>query len=256
LTEQRKQIAMNKSKKRILVVAAASLMLLPAAARADIVFDPTNFVEAVLQVESDIQMVDNLYQEVTNDVAMVKGWNFTQLPGLLQNMNVWQQVFGPGGQAGTTYSSTDPANALSTMFPSDLATFANTTDTAIASMRSGWDQEERSVLVENRTVQNQTYLNLQPTAQRIQQYVEHSNSASGATSAMQAGNEETATLIAQLQTLQSQEITDGRAEVEKAAQAQAEQAYAQAQQQAVRGNWSSPQQPSTSLVNAFPLANQ
>jgi len=244
---------MNRSKKRILIVAVASLMLLPAAAHADIVFDPTNFVEAVLQVESDIQMVDNLYQEVTNDVAMVKGWNFTQLPGLLQNMNVWQQVF---GQAGSTYSSTDPASALSTMFPSDLTSFANTTDGAIASMRSGWDQEARSVLVENRTVQNQTYLNLQPTAQRIQQYVEHSNSASGATAAMQAGNEETATLIAQLQTLQSQEITDGRAEVEKAAQAQAEQAYAQAQQKAVRGNWSSPQQPSTSLVNAFPLANQ
>jgi P-type conjugative transfer protein TrbJ len=244
---------MNRSKKRILIVAVASLMVLPAAAHADIVFDPTNFVEAVLQVESDIQMVDNLYQEVTNDVAMVKGWNFTQLPGLLQNMNAWQQVF---GQAGSTYSSTDPASALSTMFPSDLTTFANTTDSQIASMRSGWDQEERSVLVENRTVQNQTYLNLQPTAQRIQQYVEHSNSASGATAAMQAGNEETATLIAHLQTLQSQEITDGRAEVEKAAQAQAEQAYAQAQQQAVRGNWSSPQQPSTSLVDAFPLANQ
>ncbi len=156
---------MNRSKKRILIVGVASLMLLPAAAHADIVFDPTNFVEAVLQVESDIQMVDNLYQEVTNDVAMVKGWNFTQLPGLLQNMDVWQQVF---GQAGTTYSSTDPASALNTMFPSDLTNFANTTDTAIASMRSGWDQEERSVLVENRTVQNQTYLNLQPTAQRIQ----------------------------------------------------------------------------------------
>ena len=186
-------------------------------------------------------------------MAMVKSWNFTQLPGLLQNMNVWQQVF---GQAGSTYTSTDPASALSTEFPSDLTNFANTTDTAIASMRSGWDQEARSVLVENRIVQNQTYLNLQPTAQRIQQYVEHSNSASGATSAMQAGNEETATLIAQLQTLQSQEITDGRAEVEKAAQAQAEQAYAQAQQQAVRGNWSSPQQPSTSLVDPFPLANQ
>ena len=77
-------------------------------------------------------------------------------------------------------------------------------------MQSGWDQEERSVLVENRTVQNQTYLNLQPTAQRIQSYVEHSNSASGATSAMQAGNEEVATLVAQLQTLQAQEITDAR----------------------------------------------
>jgi P-type conjugative transfer protein TrbJ len=241
---------MKRSRKSVLIVTAVAILFLPAVSRADIVFDPTNFVEAVLQVVDDIQMVDQLYQEVTNDVAMVKSWNFSQLPGLLQNMNVWQQVLG------SNYSSTNPGIALNDQYPSDSSSFANTSDSAMQSMRSGWDQEERSVLVENRTVQDQTYLNLQPTAQRIQQYVEHSNSASGATAAMQAGNEEVATLVAQLQTLQAQEITDGRAEVERAAQQQAEQAYALAQQQAVRGNWSSPQQPTTSLVNAFPMADQ
>jgi P-type conjugative transfer protein TrbJ len=168
-------------------------------------------------------------------------------------MNVWQQVF---GQAGATYSSTDPGTSLNTQFPSDLTHYANMTDSEIQSLRSGWDQEQRSVLVENRTVQNQTYLNLQPTAQRIQSYVEHSNSASGATAAMQAGNEEVATLVAQIQTLQAQEITDARAEVERDAKAQAEQAYAEQQRQSVRGDWSNPQQPSTSLVNAFPTADQ
>jgi P-type conjugative transfer protein TrbJ len=241
---------MTRSKKRILIVAATAVLLLPAASFADIVFDPTNFVEAVLEVVSDVQVVDNLYQEVTNDVAMVKGWNFTQLPGLLQNMNVWQQVFGQ------SYSSTDPGSTLNNQYPSDPNNFASTTDSAIASMRSGWDQQERYVLVENRTVQDQTYLNLQPTAQRIQSYVEHSNSASGVTAAAQAGNEMTATLIAQLQTLQAQEITDARAEVERQARDQAEKAYAQAQQQAVRGDWNNPQQPNTSLVDPFPAANQ
>jgi type IV secretion system protein TrbJ len=241
---------MTLSKKRILLVAVTALLLLPAAGFADIVFDPTNFVEAVLEVVNDVQVVDNLYQEVTNDVAMVKGWNFTQLPGLLQNMNVWQQVFGQ------SYSSTDPGNTLNSQYPSDPNSYSSTSDTAITSMRSGWDQDMRSVLVENRTVQDQTYLNLQPTAQRIQSYVEHSNSASGVTAAAQAGNEMTATLIAQLQTLQAQEITDGRAEVERLARDQAEQAYAQAQQQAVRGDWSNPQQPTTSLIDAFPAANQ
>ena len=39
---------MTRSKKRILIVAATTLLFLPVAARADIVFDPTNFVEAVL----------------------------------------------------------------------------------------------------------------------------------------------------------------------------------------------------------------
>ena len=73
---------MTRSKKRILIVAATTLLFLPVAARADIVFDPTNFVEAVLEVADDVEMVDQLYQEVTNGVAMVKSWNFTQLPGL------------------------------------------------------------------------------------------------------------------------------------------------------------------------------
>jgi P-type conjugative transfer protein TrbJ len=244
---------MTGSKKRLLIVAATAVLFVPAAAFADIVFDPTNFAEAVLQVADDVQMVDQLYQEVTNEVAMLKSWNFTQLPGILQSMNIWQQVF---GQAGATYSSTDPGNTLNSQYPSDLTSYANISDTAIQSMRSGWDQEERSVLVENRTVQNETYLNLQPTAQRIQSYVEHSNSASGATSAMQAGNEEVATLVAQLQALQAQEITDARGDVERDAKDQAEQAYAEQQRQAVRGDWTNPQQPSTTLANAFPTADQ
>jgi P-type conjugative transfer protein TrbJ len=168
-------------------------------------------------------------------------------------MNVWQQVF---GQAGSTYTSTDPGGTLNSQYPSDPNSYANMTDASYQSMQTGWDQEERSVLIENRTVQNQTYLNLQPTAQRIQSYVEHSNSASGATSAMQAGNEEVATLVAQLQALQAQEITDARAEVERDAQAQAEQAYALQQQQAVRGDWANPAQPTSSVVDAFPAANQ
>jgi P-type conjugative transfer protein TrbJ len=236
-----------------LIAAAAAAVFVPAAAFADIVFDPTNFAEAVIQVADDVQMVDQLYQEVTNGVAMVKSWNFTQLPGILQSMNIWQQVF---GQAGTTYSSTDPGSALNSQYPSDPSNYANMTDASYQSMENGWDQEERNVLVENRTVQNQTYLNMQPTADRIQSYVQHSNSASGATSAMQAGNEEVATLVAQIQTLQAQEITDARGEVEQDAQDQAEQAYAEQQRQAVRGDWDNPQQPSTSLVNAFPMANQ
>ena len=244
---------MTRSKKRLLIAAATAILFVPAAAFADIVFDPTNFAEAVIQVADDVQMVEQLYQEVSNEVAMLKSWNFTQLPGILQSMNIWQQVF---GQAGATYSSTDPGNTLNSQYPSDLTSYANISDTAIQSMRSGWDQEERSVLVENRTVQNETYLNLQPTAQRIQSYVEHSNSASGATSAMQAGNEEVATLVAQLQALQAQEITDARGDVERDAKDQAEQAYAEQQRQAVRGDWTNPQQPSTTLANAFPTADQ
>jgi type IV secretion system protein TrbJ len=244
---------MTRFKKQLLIGAVAAAILVPSFARAEIVFDPANFVEAVLQVTDDIRLVEQFKEEVQNELAMLKSWNFTELPGILQSMGIWQQVF---GQAGTTYSSSNPGPALSSQYPDDPSSYASMTDANYQSMETGWDQEERSVLVENRTVQNETYLNLQPTAQRIQDYVDHSNSASGATAAVQAGNEEVGTLVAQLQALQAQEITDARGEVERNAEEQAEEAYAQQQRQAVRGDWTNPQQPSSSLVNAFPLANQ
>jgi P-type conjugative transfer protein TrbJ len=250
--ERIRSFIMTRAKKRIIIFCAVVGLSIPAAAFADIVFDPTNFAEAVLQVADDAEMVQHLYEQVNNEVAMVKSWNFTQLPGLLQNMNVWQQVFGQG----TTYSSTDPGTTLNSQYPSDPGSYAGTSDTDIAAKRAGWDQEERNILIENRTVQNDTYQNLQPTAQRIQAYVEHSNSASGATSAMQAGNEELATLVAQLQTMQAQEITDARGETERAARQQAEDAYGEQQRLAVRGGWTNPASPSTTVVDAFSLADQ
>ncbi len=244
---------MTRSKKRILIAVASVGLFVPAAAFADIVFDPTNFVQAVEQVAQEVQLVEQFKQQIQNQLAMLQSWNFSQLTGILQNMNVWQQVF---GQAGTTYSSTDPGTTLDQQYPSDPGNYAGMSDGTIQTMRTGWDQAERNVLIENRTVQNDTYLNLAPTAQRIGQYVEKSNAAPGATAAMQAGNEELATVVAQLQTLQAQEITDARGDAERDAQDQAEDAYGQQQRQAVRGEWDNPAPPTTSLVNAFPLAGQ
>src|SRR5579862_8663858 len=189
---------MTRRIKRMVLLSAVAL--LPATAFAEVVFDPSNYAEAVSQVNEDIQLVTQLQQQVQNGLAMIKSWNFSKLPGILQSMGIWQQVF---GQAGSTYSSTAPANSLNSQYPANSSSHANMTDSGYQSMQNGWNQEERSVLVENRTVQNQTYLNLQPTAQRIGDYVQHSNSAPGATAAVQAGNEEMATLVAQLQTLQA-----------------------------------------------------
>ena len=241
-------------KKKLLIAAVSAALVAPTAAVAEtIVFDPTNYIQAVLQVKDDVQLVEQFNQQIQNQLSMLQNWGFTQLSGILQSMNVWQQVF---GQAGPTYSSTDPGELLNNQYPSAPSNYATMSASSYHSMENGWDQEERSVLVENRTVQNDTYLNLQPTADRVQAYIEHSNAAPGATAATQAGNEELATVIAQVQSLQAQEITDGRAEVERDAEEQAEEAYAEQQRQAVRADWASPPQPTTSMANAFPMANQ
>jgi P-type conjugative transfer protein TrbJ len=244
---------MTRIKKTLILAAAAAALVAPGAGRADVVFDPTNFVEAVEQVNQDIQLVEQLRQQVQNQLAMLKGWDFSQLGGILQSMAVWQQVF---ADSGGIYSSTDSGPALDQQYPDDPGAYANTSDAAIRRMQTGWDQEQRQILVENRTIQDQTYLNLEPTAQRIAQDLEHSDEAPGVTAAMQAGNEELAALIAQLQTLQAQELTDARGEVERDAREQAEEAYAQQQDNAVRAGWDNPPPPTSGLADAFALARQ
>lgn len=244
---------MTRSKKRILIAVATGGLSVPAAAFAGIVFDPTNFVQAVEQVTQQVRLVEQFKQQIENQRAMLQSWGYSQLAGILQNMEIWQQVF---GQADGTYSSTNPGTTLDEQYPADPDSYIGMSDATIQTLRNEWDQAERNNLIENRTVQNQTYLNLAPTAERIGQYVERSNAAPGVTAAVQAGNEELATLVAQLQTLQAQEITDARAEVERDARAQAEEAYGEQQRQAVRAGWDNPRPPNTALVNAFPLAGQ
>lgn len=237
---------------RIAVGLAAATVLAPAAGYAmEVVFDPTNFVQQVEQVAQQVEMVQQLRQQVQNQLQMLRGWGFTRLQGILQSMGQWQQVF--GGQGGP-YASGNPGETLNQQYPTDPGAYATTSDTDAQHMRDQWDQEQRRVLIENRTVQNHVYLDLAPTAQRMGEYVQKSNAAPGATAAVQAGNEELATLVAQLQAMQAQEITDARGDAELAAQEQAEAAYAEAQRLAVRGTWDNPQPPATGLVNPFPLA--
>jgi P-type conjugative transfer protein TrbJ len=241
------------TRKHLIITAAAAALFTPVAAfGTQIVFDPTNYTQLVQQLSQDVQLVEDFHQEVQNQLAMLQNWGYSQLAGILQSMNVFQNVF---SQAGVTYSSTDPGNTLNTEFPSLSVNFSGITDAGIQAMRQQWDQEERQVLIENRTVQNDTYRSLAPAAQRMNDYVQQSNSAPGTTAAVQASNEELATVVAQVQTLQAQEITDGRGEVERDAEEQAEEAYSDQQDQSVRADSDNPQQPTTTLVDAFPMAS-
>ena len=244
---------MKRSRKELVIFAAAAALALPTAALAEIVFDPTNFAEAVDAVEQDAQLVTQFQQQIQNQLAMLQSWGYSQLTGILQEMSVWQQVF---GQPGTPYASSEPGIALNQTYPDDPTDYATATDAGIAAMRQSWDQEDRSVLVENRTVQDDAYQSMATNAQIIGNDLQQSNAAPGQTAAVQAGNEELATVVTQLQTMEAQEITEARGEAERDAQDQAEAAYAQEQKQLVRGDWDNPQTPSETLVSAFPLADQ
>ena len=149
------------------------------------------------------------------------------------------------------YGSINPAIQLDQFYPSLPDNYINTADSQISADRIKWDARERAALDENRTVQNQSYRNLNQTAALLTVDLEKSNQAPGMTSVIQNGNEVVALLINQLQTLTTQEMTDARTAVEQEARAQAEEAYAQHQLQSVRAGWEHPATPVTHLTDPF-----
>jgi conjugal transfer/entry exclusion protein len=77
-----KGVAPMKHSKKPLSIFLAIALALPAVSYADIVFDPSNYAQAVLQVANDAQLVAKFEQEVQNQLSMLKGWGYTQLPAI------------------------------------------------------------------------------------------------------------------------------------------------------------------------------
>jgi P-type conjugative transfer protein TrbJ len=237
----------------IAAVLAALIAAIPLSAYGtDIVFDPTNYAKAVEQLQQDVQMVTQLRTQVENQLKMLQNWGYSQLASIMGSMNRWQ---GALNESRAIYASPAPAEQLQVLFPSTPESYAEKTDGQMSQVRREWAERGRSALVENRAVQNQVEQDLAPTAQRIEQYVEKSNAAPGVTAAVQAGNEELATVVAQIQALQALEITDGRTDAELQAQLQAEDAYGIAEGRKTLQGMYQHSKSQTPVTNMFPHEN-
>jgi P-type conjugative transfer protein TrbJ len=244
----------NAKRLRPLVVAAVLAAVPLTAMGTTIVFDPTNYAKAVEQLRQDVQMVTELRTQIQNQLQMIQNWGFSQLTSILQSMDGLRSVFDDARDVYASVSS--PVEQLKTLFPESPATFATMAESQVADLRQQWQERGRAALVENRNVQNQVQQDLAPTADRIQQYVEKSNAAPGVTAAVQAGNEELATVVAQVQALQALEITDGRTDAELQAQLQAEDAYGIAEGQKVLQGMGNHSKSTNRVQNPFALANE
>ena len=214
-------------KKQILAAAAGVLTVTPLASAGGYpVFDVLNFAEAVKQVANQVETIQKLAAQVENQKQMLQSWGYTQIDDLRRRM---EAVRGELRRAGTVYTNTNPGVRFDAQFPTtfDVADLAAN---RVESMRDAWLASQRNVLVENRSVQNAVYGDLAATQTRVTAYVGRSNAAPGMTAAVQANNELTATLIGQVQALQTIEITRARAEVEAEARRQSEEEFARQQQ--------------------------
>jgi len=209
----------------------------------DIVLDPANLVEHVLQVAQLAEQITAVVEQVENEVKELAHLNLNSVP------NIAGSVSGVEGQLQSSlYNTPSPASQLDTRYPADMS---NATWAQYQSDQTTWTDDQRQSLVENRQIQNQVYQDMDTTTQQIQDVVDASNSASGETSAIQAHNDLLAVASGEIAKLQALRIARSRLRTEKLAQEQSEASYAAAERQRVRDGWDNPAPPTETVVDPF-----
>jgi P-type conjugative transfer protein TrbJ len=203
----------------------------------NVVLDPTNLAENVEQVAQEVQLLAQMEQQVQNQLRMLQGWQFTRLDRIVAQLAALDNIF---RASGPTYEDADAAPALNEQYPT---AYGDDAPQRMASLQPRWEQRRRDALVENRQVQNQVARDIEPTRQRVAEYVERSNAAPGVTAAIQAGNELTATLAGQIQAIEALEVTAARTDAEEEAREQSEEAYGRERQAWVMRDWDSAPSP-------------
>jgi P-type conjugative transfer protein TrbJ len=231
----------------VFLVTGAAMVFVPArradAFLFDIVLDPVNLVEHVLQVVDLGEQIDAVVQEVENQVKELEHLNLSAVP------NIAGIVSGVEGQLESSlYSTPNPASQLDARYPADMS---NATWAHYQSDESTWTDNQRQALVENRQLQNQVYQDMDTTTQQVQDIVDASNSASGETSAVQAHNDLLAVASGELAKLQSLKLARSRLKTEKLAQQQSELSYSEAERQRVRSGWDNPAPPTETVADPF-----
>lgn len=199
-----------------------------------IVFDPSNFAVNVEQVAHHIELIARMDAQIRNQLEALRNWEYTRIDDLLAGMDQLRGVF---DENAAVFAAIDLEADFESRFPLAEKHYAEVDPNGGQALQRAWTSAERTALVEARAVQNRVYRQMAPTQERIGAYIEQSNQAPGPTAALQAGNEVTATLIAQLQAMQALEVADGRAELERLAIAQADAAYRRALRTRVMADW-------------------
>ncbi|MHB1767569.1 MAG: TrbJ/VirB5 family protein [Phycisphaerae bacterium] len=197
-----------------------------------IVFDPAIYAKNIQQVQQDIQMLQIMQQQLQQEEMMLASLNINLFPQLDASMNQLQAIIEQ-----PTYLAANVQAVISTDYPLN---FANVSNTQMLALQQQWQQSQRSALVENRQIQNQIVAQMPATSSQVGQLVAASNSAPGATSALQAGNQIVATLAGQLQELEALEASNQRTDTQKQAIYQSQRAYADQQRAAVMRDWNTP----------------
>ena len=227
-------------RKAVIVTALAATMMTAAPAMAlfgGIVFDPSNFVEHILEVAADLQRIARMESQLQNQQRMLAGLGTNVWPGMAQSMQGVTLVLQNGGR----FASSDPASQMTAHAPLSFGNGAQNPDAdPMSVLRAAWDQDNREGIIQNRQLENQIVAGVPADSMQLNQIVTASDHAPGLTAAIQAHNQLLANLSTQLGRIIALKAANDRLNTQLMAQNQSRRAYHTAVRQWVMHDWNSP----------------
>ena len=215
-----------------LLATTAALALLATPAQAIVVFDPSNYVENVLQAARSLEQINNQIKSLQNEVQMLEDMakhleklDFTSLPVIEAALKDINQLMAKA--KGIAFDVKATESAFKRLFPEKYDATVSSSDLGRGALER-WS-EAMKALEHTMTVQAQVVANVEADTSTLSRLVSESQSAIGSLQAQQAANQLTA--LSAKQQLQTQELMAAQfraTALEQARQAQAqEQARAQ-----------------------------
>jgi P-type conjugative transfer protein TrbJ len=203
------------------VLPVAGLAVLPTPAQAwRVVFDPTNYAQNVMQAARALQQVNQQITQLQNEAQMLvnQARNLTKLPysaaqQLQANIQRTQDLMHEAQNI--AYEVAEIDRAFDTTYGS--ASLTATDQQLVADARSRWQNTVGGLQDALRT-QATVVGNIETSRAEMQALIERSQSAAGALSAIQAGNQLVALQAQQLADLSALMAANGRAEALRAAE--------------------------------------
>ncbi len=177
---------------RKLLLISATVAIIAAPARAMTVFDPTNYVENMMQAARALEQVNNQIRSLQNEALMIE-YQLRHLQKLDYSsqyaiQNALNQVNGLMGRArGMTYDVNRAQADFTRLYPTEYATRI-TTDRLAIDARERW-RNSMEAFQHATVVQSQIVSNVTADGDTLNELVVRSQGAVGSLQAQQAANE-------------------------------------------------------------------
>jgi type IV secretion system protein TrbJ len=200
-----------------------------------IVFDPSNFAQHILEVQTGLEKIAQMENQIQNGQRMLASLGSNPWPAMQQSIQDTALLLENGG----VFTSSNPTGQMTTNEPLNFGDGTQNPDSSqIAALSAAWSADNRAGVIQNQQIGSQIMANMPQDSAQIQGIVAHP--APGLTAAIQAHNQLLANLSAQLSRIIALKTARDHLQMQLAAEDQSQNAYQAAVSQWVMHDWNNP----------------